>query len=429
MQEEFAIGLVGWGVVGGGVLDVLANNGELLSQRCGSRLVVKTIVDNDLSRPRPQQVSAQLSTDIDDINNDPDIKVVIHLVPGTTIALDLMVSSLTAGKHVVTANKALLAEHGHNLYSVANKHGVSIAFEAAVAGGVPIIASLRDGLVANEIDSIHAILNGTSNFILTQMEVQGSDYHEALAQAQELGYAEADPTLDVNGHDSAHKLAILARIAFLAKVDMHHISIEGIEKVTADDIASAARMGCRIKLLAVACKREDGIELRVAPTLVPNNFPLAGVSENYNGVRIDACNAGPTLLVGQGAGALPTASAVLSDVVDIASGRYQETCQRFRFFKDLDTLTVLDEDDEITASYARFMVPDRTGVLASLCSCLSNRGISILSVNQSQPDHNGLCSLEVTTHPCRGGDFLAAAREIERTGLAVEPPRMFRMMS
>ena len=429
MREEYAIGLVGWGVVGGGVLDVLSNNGELLSQRCGSRLMVKTIVDNDLQRVRPQKTAATLSSDISDINNDPDVKVVIHLVPGTTIARDLLVSSLEAGKHVVTANKALLAEHGHDLYSIANKHGVVIAFEAAVAGGIPIIASLRDGLVANEIDSIHAILNGTSNFILTQMEVNGLDYDDALRQAQELGYAEADPTLDVNGHDTAHKLAILARIAFLAKVDMQSISIEGIEDITAEDIASAARMGCRIKLLAVASKRDDGIELRVAPTLVPLSFPLAGVSENYNGVRIDACNAGPTLLVGQGAGALPTASAVLADVVDIATGRYQETCHRFSFFHDLECLAVLEEDQELTASYARFIVPDRTGVLAALCSCLSNHGISLLSVNQSQPDHNGLCSLEVTTHPCRGGSFLAAARDIEEAGLAVEAPRMFRMMS
>ncbi|MFW5750856.1 MAG: homoserine dehydrogenase [Planctomycetota bacterium] len=427
-MNDHVIGLVGWGTVGGGVLDVLEQDGQLLAERCGMNLVVKTIVDADLERPRSQKPDAQLASDVTAVNDDPAIETVIHLVPGTTIARELVIASLSAGKHVVTANKALLAEHGDELFAIASKHSVSIAFEAAVAGGIPVIAALRDGLAANSIVAIHAILNGTCNYILDQMEVAGLSYDEALERAQALGYAEADPTLDVNGHDTAHKLAILARIAFMGRVDFADISIEGIEDITAEDIASAQRMGCRIKLLAVARKQRNGIELRVAPTLVATSLPLAGVTENYNAVRIDASNAGPTLLVGQGAGASPTASAVLADVVDIATGRYQGTANRFRFFQSVGHLDVLPEAQEETASYARFTVPDRVGLLAALCQRLSEAGISLLSVNQSRPDEHGQCSLEVTTHPCRGGDFLAAVARIEADGLTADETRMFRML-
>jgi homoserine dehydrogenase len=295
-----------------------------------------------------------VSDDITTILQDSDIRVVIHVVGGTTVARDLCIACLQAGKHVVTANKALLAVHGDELFALAAKHGVTIAFEAAVAGGIPVIAALRDGLVANRIKAIYAILNGTCNYILTRMTEDGKGYAEALKEAQALGYAESDPTLDVNGTDTAHKLAILARIAFHSRIPINDIRCEGIENLTAQDIASAKTMGARIKLLAVAQQTERGLELRVAPTLIQSNHPLSNVNQNYNGVYIDGSAAGPTLLVGQGAGALPTASAVLADVVDVCTGRYQNTAKRFQFFTSAQEAHLLPEADEVTGSYARF---------------------------------------------------------------------------
>ncbi|MHC5067324.1 MAG: homoserine dehydrogenase, partial [Planctomycetota bacterium] len=332
-MKSYAIGLVGWGTVGGGVIDIINRDAALISQRCGLDLHIKAIVTRSPERAREQERGgATLSSDLDTILNDPEIETVIHLVGGTTAAKDIALACLRAGKHLVTANKALIAEHWDELFAVANEHQRAIAFEAAVAGGIPIIAALRDGLVANRVDGIEAILNGTCNYILTQMEVHGLSYDVALAQAQELGYAEADPTLDVNGTDTAHKLAILARIAYNTPVTFADVRVEGIESITAEDIASASRLGCRIKLLGLARERDEGLELSVAPCLVPLDNPMAGVNANYNAVRVLADNAGPTLLVGQGAGALPTASAVLADLVDIATGRHQQTAAQFGFF-------------------------------------------------------------------------------------------------
>ena len=268
MKTRYAIGLLGWGTVGGGVLQLLNEDGAGLGERCGLDIWLKKIVTRQPNRQRDTVLpeGCELSDDITAITDDADIACVLHLVGGTTAAKDLAIACLAAGKHVVTANKALLAEHGDELFAVAAQHGVCLTFEAAVAGSIPVVAALRDGLVANRIDGLQGILNGTCNYMLSQMEQHSLDYDVALAQAKELGYAEADPTLDVNGTDTAHKLAILARIAFAAPVSFDQLRIEGIERISAADIASAQRLGCRIKLLAVARKRETGIELRVTPT-------------------------------------------------------------------------------------------------------------------------------------------------------------------
>jgi homoserine dehydrogenase len=304
-MERCALGLIGWGTVGSGVVDILTRDAALFRERCGLDLYLKTIVTRTPSRDRGQKPGSATVTDrVEVLLNDPEIRTVIHLVGGTTAAKDLCVASLKAGKHVVTANKALLAEHGDELFALAAKHQVTIAFEAAVAGGIPIIAALRDGLVANRIEGIYAILNGTCNYILTRMTEDGKDYGAALNEAQELGYAEADPTLDVNGTDTAHKLAILARIAFHGRIPLVELRCEGIDKITALDIESARTMGACIKLLAVAKPGARGLELRVAPTLIPIDHPLASVNKNYNGIYVHGSAAGPTLLVGQGAGAL-----------------------------------------------------------------------------------------------------------------------------
>jgi homoserine dehydrogenase len=428
-MERCSIGLIGWGVVGGGVIDILQRDAALFHERCGLDLHLKTIVDLDLRRKRPQSPGQATVTDrVDALLSDREISVIIHLVPGTTAAKTVCLACLNAGKHVVTANKALLAEHGDELFAVAAKKGVGIAFEAAVAGGIPVIAALRDGLVANRIEAIYGILNGTCNYILTKMEEEGKSFAEALAEAQKLGYAEADPTLDIDGVDTAHKLAILARIAFHGKIAFSSIRCEGIKNITFQDIQSAKRMGARIKLLAVAKKRDEGLELRVAPTLIPLDHPLSSVSKNYNGIYIVGSATGPTLYVGQGAGALPTASAILADVVDVCTGRYLETAKRFRFFSSAEELSVLPEKDELTGSYARFLVPDKAGVLAGIASVLSSHGVSILSIHQGAHDAKNRATIEVITHTLVGAQFIDAIENIDKSGLTIEPTVILRKL-
>jgi homoserine dehydrogenase len=419
-MECCQLGLFGWGTVGGGVLEVLSRDGGLIRARCGLDLRLKAIVTRTPSRVRPQPAGgAVVGSDPALILDDPAIGTVLLMVGGTTAAYDLCLRAIQAGKHVVTANKALLAVHGDALFAAAAAKGVGIAFEAAVAGGIPVIAALRDGLVANRIEAIYAILNGTCNYILTTMEQENLGYAEALAEAQRLGYAEADPTLDTDGSDTAHKLALLARIAFNAAIPLAKVRVEGIQRIGFLDIRSAHTMGARIKMLAVARQRPEGLELRVAPTLVPLDHPLADVHKNYNGIYMVGDAAGPTLLVGQGAGPLPTASAVLADVVDVCSGRYQVTAKRFTFFQGGTQPTFLSESDEHTGSYARFVVPDRAGILAGITQALSTHGVSVLSIHQGEPAQ-GRAMIEIVTHPLRGGAFLSAIENIDRQGLTME---------
>ncbi|MBA3685753.1 MAG: homoserine dehydrogenase [Planctomycetes bacterium] len=428
-MERCAIGLVGWGTVGGGVVEILARDRALFHDRCGLDLQLKTIVTKTPSRRRDQAATgARVSDRLEDLTGDPEIRTVIHLVGGIDEATRICRALLEAGKNVITANKAMLAMRGDELFALAAAKGVCIAFEAAVAGGIPVIAALRDGLVANHIDGIAAILNGTCNFILTSMESRGVGYAEALAEAQRLGYAEADPTLDVDGTDTAHKLAILARIAFNGRIPLTGIRVEGIQSITFDDIRSARTMGARIKLLAVAQRRDQGLELRVAPTLVPLDHPLASVNANFNGIVIQGSAVKTLLLVGPGAGALPTASAVLADLVDVVTGRYQFTASRFRFFRSDADVPLVPEAEELTSSYARFTVPDRAGVLAGIASTLGNHGVSVLSVYQGAPDPSGSAVIEATTHPQRGGAFLSAIEAIDRAGLTIKPTVVLRRL-
>ncbi len=421
-MERYAIGLIGWGTVGGGVIEILQRDRQLFLDRCGLELQLKTIVTRNPARARAQSAGDAVVTDqLSAILHDDAIRTVIHLVGGTTEARDICLACLKAGKHVVTANKALLADHGDELFAVAAENKVAIAFEAAVAGGIPIVAALRDGLVANRISGIYAILNGTCNYILSKMTEEGTEYAIALKEAQELGYAELDPTLDVNGTDSAHKLAILARIAFHGRIPLSEVRVEGIEHITPQNIASAKAMGARIKLLAVAKTAPQGLELRVAPTLVPTSHPLAHVNANYNGVYVLGSAAGPTLLVGQGAGAHPTASAVLADVVDVATGRYQNTALRFQFFTSAHNVPLLPEDDEVTGSYVRFLVNDKPGVLAGITAELNKKGVSVLSMHQSNPNKHGQASIEICTHAVLSKHFFQAIRAIDESGLTVQP--------
>jgi len=430
-METHGVGIVGWGVVGSGAVEILERERELLAGRCGIDFRLKAIVDVDLDTERPVRPGPDtvIADDLTAILGDGSIDTVLHLVGGTTYARDIALACLQAGKHVVTSNKALVAEHGDELFAAARDHQAVIAYEAAVAGGIPVIAALREGLVANRIQALHAILNGTCNFILTQMEERGMGFDDAVKLAQELGYAEADPSLDVDGVDTAHKLAILARIAFGRSVAFGDISVEGIRGITAADIASAKRLGCRIKLLAVAVPREADFELRVAPCLVPLDHPVAGVSANYNAVLADAHAAGPTLLVGQGAGSLPTASAVIADLVDIATGGYAEVAKRFSFFQPAERLAVCAENEEVTGSYARFTVKDEPGVLAKITGMLSDHGISILSVHQESPEDADHAVVEVTTHRARGANFFAAIHEIDGSGITTAETSTLRTLA
>ena len=428
-MQEYGIGLLGWGTVGGGVIDILANEGDTLRKRSGFDFKLKRIVTRTPSRQRTQDMlGASLSDDVADLINDDSVQCVLHLVGGTDVAKDMAIACLRAGKHVVTANKALLAEHWDELFAASKESGASLAFEASVAGGIPAILGLRDGLIANRINGVKGILNGTCNYILTQMEERGLSYDHALQKAQELGYAEADPTLDVDGTDTAHKLAIIARIAYNAKIDFSEITVEGIQNVTAADIASAKRMGSRIKLLGVADMQEKGLELHVAPTLVPIEHELAAVRMNYNAVLIDGHAAGPNLQVGQGAGALPTASAVLSDLVSIASGAYQQISKHSGYIHNAEAVQRLAESDEQTGSYARFTVQDQPGVLAAITNTLSKYGINILSVNQEVFSEDKHAVVEVITHPSFTGDFLAAIEKIDSLGMTLEPTVILRRM-
>lgn len=421
------IGIIGFGVVGGGVVDVLAKDRAVIAARTGVDLELRSVVSLPPYQ-RTDVLGASLGKDLAAITNDPAIRIVLLLVGGTTFAKDMCLACLKAGKHVVTSNKALIAEHGDTLFAVAKEHKVAIAFEAAVAGGIPIIGALRDGLAANRIESITGILNGTCNFILTMMEQKQWSYQQALAEAQRLGYAEADPTLDVNGTDTAHKLAILSRIAFGIRVPLAALRIEGIQNVTAQDMASAARLKSRIKLLAMATQRPEGLELHVAPTLVPLDHPLAAVHMNYNGVYVVGSSSGPQLYTGQGAGALPTASAVLSDVIDVALGRAEQTFGSFGFVHHPTPPSFLPEAEERTASYARFVSPDKPGILAGITQILSSKGISIRSIFQGEADAQGQASIELVTHPARGGDFLDAVAEIDRKQLTAAPTVCYRRL-
>ncbi len=425
-MAQVGIGLIGWGVVGGGVVDLLTRDRAHIAARTGMDLEVRAIV----SQPpyKENTLKAKVGSDIALITGDAAIRVAILLVGGTTVAKDLAIACLKAGKHLVTANKALIASHGDELFALAKANNVTIAYEAAVAGGIPIIAALRDGLAANRIDSIHAILNGTCNYILTQMDQKGWSYQQALAEAQRLGYAEADPTLDVNGTDTAHKLAILARIAYGVAVPIASIRTEGIQNLTTQDLESAKRLRAKIKLLAVARRQEHGLELRVAPTLVPLDHPLAAVHMNYNGVYVVGSFSGPQLFTGQGAGALPTASAVVADVIDTAIGRTERTFNQFSFFQSPNEPRILPESEEMTGSYARFITQDRPGVLAGITQILSTHNVSVLSMYQGEPDGDGHAVIEVVTHPVRGGAFLAAVATIDSRGITAQPTVCYRKL-
>ncbi len=428
-MKPVQVGVIGFGTVGTGVVRLLTEQRELLARRLGGDLVLKKVADLDLSRPRPVTLEPEsLTTRADDILNDPEIDIVVELMGGLDEARQFVLAAISRGKHVVTANKALLAHYGNELLAAAAAHGVEVAFEAAVCGGIPILLALRQGLAANRIQEMFGILNGTANYILTQMSQRDTTFAQALAEAQEAGYAEADPTLDVEGIDTAHKLAILMSLAYGARLDLDSIAVEGISRLDPVDLQFAREFGYSLKLLAIT--RDDGyrVEARVHPTLIPRDHMLANVTGAMNAVYLTGDAVGPILLYGQGAGMMPTASAVVSDILDLARNLTlgikrrvpplgcEAALESTRLIKPLNDL--------VTNYYFRFAALDRPGVLSQVSGILGKNGISIAAVIQKGREVKGAVPIVMITHEAREADARQAMREIDQLPV-ISPPTIF----
>jgi homoserine dehydrogenase len=389
-MKPINVGLLGIGTVGGGTWDVLSRNADEIQRRAGRAIRISLVADKDVARAKKiVKGKARVISDGAALVRSPDIEIVVELIGGTTIAKELVLEAIRHGKHVVTANKALLATHGNEIFAAAQKKGVMVAFEASVAGGVPIIKALREGLAANRIEWIAGIINGTSNFILSEMRDKGIAFEQALKDAQSRGYAEADPTFDIEGVDAAHKLTILSAIAFGIPMQFKKAYREGISKLTKADIGYAEELGYRIKLLGITRRAAKGIELRVHPTLVPTRRLIANVEGVMNGILVKGDAVGATLYYGAGAGALPTASAVVADLIDVTRLITADPDQRvphLAFQPDqLSNDKVLDIGEVETACYLRMRVHDKPGVLANITSTLAASKMSIEAMVQKEP--------------------------------------------
>jgi homoserine dehydrogenase len=388
--EPIKVGLLGIGTVGGGTWDVLSRNADEIRRRAGRAIRISRVADKDLSRARKLVGrKASLTADAFELVRAKDVDIVVELIGGYTIAKQLVLEAIRHGKHVVTANKALLATHGNEIFAAAQKAGVMVAFEASVGGGIPIIKALREGLAANRIEWIAGIINGTSNFILSEMRDKGLPFDAALKDAQARGYAEADPTFDIEGVDAAHKLTILSALAFGIPMQLKKCFVEGIQKLTADDIRYAEELGYRIKLLGITKRKERGIELRVHPTLVPTRRLIANVEGVMNAILVKGDAVGPTLYYGAGAGAQPTASAVVADLIDVTrliTADPEHRVPHLAFQPDqLSSVAILGMQDVETSYYLRLHVQDRPGVLADVSRILADSKISIEAMVQKEP--------------------------------------------
>ncbi|HBA66630.1 MAG TPA: homoserine dehydrogenase [Methylococcaceae bacterium] len=392
-MKPVKVGVLGLGTVGGGTVNVLKRNAAEIARRAGREIIITRASARDLERSRICDTQGiVLTTDPYEIVNDPEIEIVLELIGGETIAKDLVLKAIENGKHVVTANKALIALHGNEIFAKARDKGVMVAFEAAVAGGIPIIKAIREGLSGNQIEWVAGIINGTGNFILTEMRDKGRDFADVLAEAQALGYAEADPTFDVEGIDAAHKLTILASIAFGIPLQFDKVYTEGITQITRDDVDYAETLGYRIKHLGIARKTSEGIELRVHPTLIPARRLIANVDGVMNAVLVKGDAVGPTLYYGAGAGAEPTASSVVADVIDVVRALTSDPENRVPHLafqpNALADIPMLSAEQIHTAYYLRLNAEDRPGVLADITRILALHDISIEAIIQKEPHEN-----------------------------------------
>ena len=425
MAEVLGVALVGCGTVGTGVARILRDHAERLTQRGGRAIALRHVIVRDPAKPRDAAVPAGLvGTSSAAAIADPAVHVVVELVGGTTVARGVILAALAAGKHVVTANKALLAAHGPEIFEAARKAERVVCFEAAVAGGVPIIRALAESLAANQVTALQGILNGTSNFILSAMADRGVSYADALGEAQRLGYAEADPTLDVDGSDAAHKLAVLAQIAFGVTAAAGDIEKVGIDRVQAADIGFARELGYTIKLLAEAWTDGPAVALHVAPVLLRHTDMLAQVRGAHNAIQVTGDLVGETLYQGPGAGMMPTASSVVADLLDLAEGRAQRTFAAAKLWSAASRGYTLTPSEKVRSRfYLRLSIADQPGVLADVCQALAEQAISIASVIQHEQTSGAAgVPLVIMTHAAETGRFRAAARRIGELPSVVEPP-------
>ena len=434
-MKPIQVGLLGIGTVGSGVFNVLQRNQEEIRRRAGRGIEIAMVADLDVARARAAAgEGVQVVNDARAVIANPDIDIVVELIGGYGVAKALVLEAIAAGKHVVTANKALLAVHGTEIFAAASAKGVMVAFEAAVAGGIPIIKALREGLTANRIQWIAGIINGTTNFILSEMRDRGLDFDVVLKEAQRLGYAEADPTFDIEGVDAAHKATIMSAIAFGIPVQFDKAYVEGITRLSASDIRYAEQLGYRIKLLGIAKRREGGVELRVHPSLVPSKRLIANVEGAMNAVVVQADAVGTTLYYGKGAGSEPTASAVIADLVDIARLAAADPEHRVPHLafqpntldEARDALPVLPMAEVVTSYYLRLRVADEAGVLAKVTGLLAGAGISIDAVLQREADEVGgegatQTDLIILTHATREGTMNAALAQMQALPTVLGP--------
>jgi len=418
--EAVKVGVLGLGTVGSGTVNILSRNADEIARRAGRGIKISIASVRDIKKQRACDTSGfTLTVDHNKVIADPNVKIVLELIGGTGLARELVLKAIDNGKHIITANKALIALHGNEIFQRAQEKGVTVAFESAVAGGIPIIKAIREGLAGNSIQWLAGIINGTCNFILTEMRDKGRDFDDVLKEAQQLGYAEADPTFDIEGIDAAHKLTILASIAFGVPLQFEKIYTEGITEITSADVAYASELGYRIKSLGIAKRTANGLELRVHPTLIPHRRLIANVDGVMNAVVVKADALGPSLYYGAGAGAEPTGSAVVADLVDVVRALTSDPENRvphLAFQPDaLSNIPILSMDDVSTVYYLRIHVQDRPGVLADVTNIFANHNISIEAIIQKEPQTNiASVPIIILTHEVVEQNMNKAIAEIEK---------------
>jgi homoserine dehydrogenase len=419
-MKEVKVGLIGFGTVGSGVVKILQKNSKLIEKRMGAKIILKRVADIDIKTDRGVKLKpGVLTTKVNEVIKDPEIDIVMELMGGIEPTKTFILKAIQNKKHIVTANKALLALHGDQIFRAAHRFGVDVNFEASVGGGIPLIRSIKEGLVANRIHSIFGILNGTSNYILSKMTDEGRSFKEVLKEAQERGYAEADPTYDIEGIDAAHKLAILIRLAFGTSIQFKEIFIGGISEITPLDIQFSREFGYRIKLLAITKIDGGKIEARVHPTMIPESHLLSTVEGVFNAIYIRGDATGPTLFYGQGAGQMPTGSAVVSDVVELGRNLLVQAHGRrvplLSFHESaIEEIPLKKMEEVVMPFYMRFSALDRPGVLSTISGILGKNGISIASVIQKGRQVNGAVPIVMMTHEAKEENAHRALREIDR---------------
>ena len=417
-MRSVKVGICGLGTVGAGVFNVLTRNAQPINARVGCDIEIAQ-VGARRDNPDCNTTNTPITRDIFDVVKNPEVDIVVELIGGTTVARELVLTALEHGKHVVTANKALIAEHGMEIFSVASSKGLIVAYEAAVAGGIPIIKALREGLAANQINWLAGIINGTTNFILSEMDSKGREFNDVLAEAQDKGYAEADPTFDVEGIDAAHKLVILASLAFAMPLSLEGLYTDGITQLEPQDVAYARELGYAVKHLGIARLSDQGVELRVHPTLVPQNSLIAGVNDVANAVMVNADAVGNTLFYGPGAGAEPTASAVIADIVDVARAVDSSSANVVpllgRDLKSLRQQPIMPIEEIETSFYMRFSALDKPGVLSDITKIMADSGISIEAIIQKeQPIGEDYVNVLILTNVTREKVLSGALQRIEQ---------------